>query len=468
VLDGEAEVALDITAEVVVKSGAGSVLAAEADGDDGATHPSQQQLGRVATRLRERGFAIGPIGPFSVTVTAEAELYRQATGARLQQSRSGERQVSFATRDPSLHRPAAADWADVDGFVLVPTETGSPSLRAGSSATVLPKPKVDYYHLDAPHDLVRLLKAERAHCAEIDGRGVDVVIVDTGWWNHPWFSDRHLCVEVVLAPGATDPTKDEIGHGTMVCASLLSLAAGARVTLIKQGGDSAFPAFKMAIGRKPAIIQNTWGVKLESRPIPAAQKLVAATVRHAVAQGIIVVFAGGNEKKIFPQQMPQAIAVGGAYVAPDGAVCAADYASGYMSQLYPGRIVPDFCGLVGNKPNGVYIMMPTMPASVIDAAFAEQPYPEGDGTNKPDDGWVVISGTSSASAQVSGVIAMLKQLRPQLDQATVRDLLRRTARPILHGQSAEGNPAGLPVPNLATGFGLVDAAQALAGIGHSV
>ncbi|CAN7621783.1 S8 family serine peptidase [Pararhizobium sp. LjRoot235] len=461
-----------MTAEVIVSPPERSLLAMDVGELRKLPEPAApDRIGRVSRLLEANGFNIHHAGPFSITIEGTPRQFVQAFGCRFADAPHNRARLAFANEDPSLHVPAGNRWQEIEGVVLIPVASYSASSDIGSPDSdknhvrYLPKPEVDYYHLDAPRDLVTNLRANEAHAKNICGQDIDVVVVDSGWWNHPWFQDRGLHVNVVLAPGATAPELDEVGHGTMVCASLMSLAPNAKVTMIKQAGEDAFTAFKMAIDRAPAIIQNTWGMPAAHSPLNAAQKLVALTVLYAVHHGIIVVFAGGNEKKLFPQQMHQTIAVGGAFVHRDGSLEAASYASGYESHLFPGRIVPDFCGLVGMKPEGVYLMMPTMPGSEIDIAFAEKPYAHGDGTERPDDGWVVISGTSSGSAQVSGVISMLKQVQPSLDQKTAKELLARCTRPVLCGVSAEGNPAGLPVPNLATGYGLVDADKTLRELG---
>ncbi|MBY5558807.1 S8 family serine peptidase (plasmid) [Rhizobium leguminosarum] len=458
-----------LTAEVIISPPERSLLAT---GDvrelwEFPKPAAAERIGRVSGLLETNGFNIHHAGPFSITIEGTSQQFIQAFGCRFADGPHSRARSAFSNADPSLHVPIDKRWQEIEGVVLIPIESYSASSDSGPSDSDenhthhLPKPQVDYYHLNAPRDLVTNLCANEAHAKNICGQDIDVVVVDSGWWNHPWFQDRGLHVDVVLAPGASAPELDEVGHGTMVCASLMSLAPNAKVTMIKQSGEDAFTAFKMAIDRAPAIIQNTWGMPASHGPLDAAQKLVALTVLYAINNGIIVVFAGGNEKKLFPQQMHETIAVGGSFVHRDGSLEAASYASGYESRLFPGRIVPDFCGLVGMKPEGVYLMMPTMPGSEIDVAFAEKPYAYGDGTDRPDDGWVVISGTSSGSAQVSGVISMLKQVQPSLDQKAAKELIARCTRPVLYGVSAEGNPAGLPLPNLATGYGLVDAEKAL-------
>jgi subtilisin family serine protease len=74
------------------------------------------------------------------------------------------------------------------------------------------------------------------------------------------------------------------------------------------------------------------------------------------------------------------------------------------------------------------------------------------------------SGTSSATPQIAGVVALMVQKARAagrtLNPADAKDALARSCRPITAGRNAMGFP---PVgqPNTAVGFGLVDATAAL-------
>jgi subtilisin family serine protease len=182
-------------------------------------------------------------------------------------------------------------------------------------------------------------------------------------------------------------------------------------------------------------------------------------------RGIAVCFSGGNGHYSFPGQMPDVIAVGGVFaremvddVTNDFIVEASDYASSFDSLIYPGRHVPDICGLVGLQPRGIYIMLPVEPADQIDQGLAGGTFPNGDETSV-DDGWAVISGTSAASPQLAGVCALLKQAQPGLSPDLMKAILKASAREVDQGQSAHGQPAGEGHDG-ATGAGLVDALAA--------
>jgi subtilisin family serine protease len=325
-------------------------------------------------------------------------------------------------------------------------------------------PTVPYFCLRAPVDLLTVLNGTRASLSGHDGDGVRISIVDSGCdTSHPFFAERGVRIALELGPGMHGPDVDTLGHGTMICGTIVSIAPAARLTMIKTDEDLSLSAFKAAVRQDPPpqIIQNTWGAISDGASMTPCEKAVHAAVTDAVAAGIVVVFAAGNQKIIFPPQVPAALAAGGAFVDQDGLIRASDYASGYGSSVFPGRTVPDVCGLVGPAPSGVYMMLPTAPGSIIDRSFAALPYPRGDG-GSGDDGWVVISGTSSASAQVAGLTALLLQARPELHPDAVKRILAATARRIQAGASAQGGRSGPSYPNPATGWGLIDIGAALA------
>ena len=432
------------------------------------------QAGAVR-RLESLGFTVLHAGPVSVTVSGPPALFERGFRTSLAAVERGGKTLVIArdTDDPAFVSPEGSPLDGViAGAALYPEPLGQPVAppspgQAPAPAGPVPvpsrfPPEVPYYHITAPEGIVSLLNAGNPHDTGVTGAGVKVAVVDTGCYAHPYFERFARPPRVVLGPGASAPEVDEVGHGTMVTANVMTLAPDADVTVFKLAPDDrlAPAAFKMAVDAGPAVIENTWGYDKKSGPLTAFDRIVAALIAHAVASGIVVVFAGGNGKTLFPSQLPDLIAVGGVYTRPDGVLEAASYASGDDSALFPGRIVPDFCGAVGMRPEGVYLMLPTQPGGIIDTSFAASPYPEGDGT-APADGWVCISGTSAGSAQTAGVSALLRQVNPWLASNDVKALLARTARRVVLGQSAEGNPAGPSEPNLATGWGLVDAAAAV-------
>lgn len=143
---------------------------------------------------------------------------------------------------------------------------------------------------------------------------------------------------------------------------------------------------------------------------------------------------------------------------------ASSYASSFDSCLYPGRHVPDVCGLVGkavpcsdpSRRRAPLIMLPVQSGCTIDADLAVSgPFGCSPDGTVPDDGWGIFSGTSAASPQVAGVVALMLEKDPTLTPADVKTILKNTATDVKVGNSAMGDPAG-PGPDDATGAGLVN------------
>jgi subtilisin family serine protease len=209
------------------------------------------------------------------------------------------------------------------------------------------------------------------------------------------------------------------------------------------------------------IISCSWGFENEGyfRSLDLALQYLISR------QGKIVLFAAGNGQRVWPGSMPEIISIGGVYADEHGEFEASSVASGYRSQMNQSRQVPDVCGLCGQAPQGVYIPMPCPPGSDMDVQYGGAQFPDGDGI-APDDGWVVASGTSSATAQVAGVLAIvLDAVRSKggtMTQSLAKELLRATARGVSRGSNALGIAATPDQPNDAVGCGIVDVSALLA------
>jgi hypothetical protein len=324
-------------------------------------------------------------------------------------------------------------------------------------------PTKAYWHLDVPAGISLGCNADRAHRSGITGKGMKVAMVDSGHYAHPFFAARGFKVSpIVLAPGASNSSEDESGHGTGESANIFAVAPDVELLPVKMSFVNTKAAFDAAVGLGPDIITCSWGSSIQFGPLSAADQALAASIATAVAAGIVVVFSAGNGHWGFPGQHPDVISAGGTYMQPDGMFMASNYASGFMSNIYTARRVPDLCGLVGMLPRAIYIMLPVEPNDQIDNELSGSLYPNGDETTSTD-GWAAFSGTSAAAPQLAGAAALVKQACPRLTPASVRDILTSSARDVTQGTcnpSTGGNPATVG-PDTATGYGLVDAERAV-------
>lgn len=320
-------------------------------------------------------------------------------------------------------------------------------------------PPLDYWHLDVPGDVSLGCNADKAHRSGITGKGIKVAMVDTGHYAHPFFSSRGYRVEpVTLGPGATNPANDEHGHGTAESANIFAVAPDVTLYPVKAAPGNSKAAFDSAVALNPDIITCSWGWSTNG-PLSAIQQSLAVSVAAAVASGIVVIFSAGNGHFGFPGQHPDVISAGGVYWAEDDSLQASNYSSGFMSMIYPGRRVPDVCGLVGQTPGARYITLPVEPGDTIDRGAPGGNHPNGDETTATD-GWASISGTSAAAPQLAGAVALIKQACSRLSPAGIRTILKDTAIDITTGSNAMGTPS-VAGPDSSTGHGLVNAYAAV-------
>ncbi len=309
-------------------------------------------------------------------------------------------------------------------------------------------PALPYYHLDVPEDVARLMDARAAHDHGFTGAGVRLCVIDTGFHPHEWYAAHGFEVTLV---GHNHPEDDVVGHGTGIITNAMAVAPGAHFFGVKLDDDAA-AAFQRARTVNPHVISCSWGTYGFDRDLHDE-------IVDAVAHGIIVCFAAGNGPggAAWPGSMPEVVSVGGVYVDERGRLEASSYASSGLNSDEPGRRCPDVCGLTGQMPMGIYIAMPTQEGSDLDGEFSSRGdrFPEGDATGATD-GWLVASGTSSATPAVAGVAALVLQAEPGLSPDEVKTRLEEACRDVTVGASANGDKAA-EGPDPATGSGLVDA-----------
>jgi Subtilase family len=416
---------------------------------------------RAADRLRRAGFKVLQVSDVTINIAGSASLYERTFKTKLV---TEERTVLKERR--RRDKATYIDAADTDVRGLIDTSKSALAdviegvaieepVYYHAAPLPFPPPK-KYWHLDVPGDVSLGANADRVHREGHTGLGVKLMMVDSGWFRHPYFERRgYRGAPVELAPGATNPDKDESGHGTGESANAFATAPDVDFTMVKMGNVNPTAAFNYAVSLAPQVISCSWGFDQPVGPLPAALQALAASVAQAVASGIVVVFSAGNGQYGFPGQHPDVISAGGVFMKPNGELRASNYASGFASQIYSGRKVPDVSGLVGMQPSAAYIMLPVEPGDEIDVALGGGKHPQSDET-KATDGWAAISGTSAAAPQIAGVCALIKEACPTLSPADVRKALKQSARDVKEGKNIMGEQASAGY-DLATGAGLVDA-----------
>ncbi|WP_414446800.1 S8 family serine peptidase [Burkholderia sp. 22PA0099] len=353
-------------------------------------------------------------------------------------------QLFIAPEDGPVVRISDSDLNIQEVFFHFPTEYFHTSTPSASP------PAVSYFNI-GENEIRNALNVPTTFA----GNGIKVAVVDSGFHKHPFYKN------LKYYPTATSlekkPTEDLDGHGTAITSNVFAVAPKVEVYGFPRRNPPSL-SFSEAATSGADIISCSWGMKGN-----LIDTLLMASILSAINNGKIVLFAAGNGHRGWPGSMDEVLSIGGVYQDANGNLTASDFASGYAATST--RTVPDFCGLCGMKPKGIYIMMPTQPLSAMDIANQNLKFPDGDETGAGS-GWVGASGTSSATPMIAGVVALLlekaKSLNKTLTQNDVRKILSQSAQPVSVGKSAMGHQATSAVPNLAVGYGLVDATAALA------
>ncbi|HYV95298.1 MAG TPA: S8 family serine peptidase [Chitinophagales bacterium] len=422
---------------------------------------------QAADMLKKAGFDVLSVSRTSINIAGDRATYETAfktkiTAEERETLKSGPQKTHATFLEcPDTEMPGLISVKDTPfEQVLEGVAIEQPRYFMAPSAFA---PHKSYWHLRIPGDIAEAANATAAHVNGITGAGITVAMVDTGWYAHPYFAAQGYNVApVTLGPAAVDAASDDVGHGTGESANIFAIAPSARLLPVKMNFVNTIGAFNAAVALNPTIITCSWGSSLRNGPLSAADSALAAAIAAAVATGIIVIFSAGNGHWGFPGQHPDVISAGGVYMDQNGMLQASNYASGFNSNIYSGRRVPDLSGLVGMMPRAIYIMLPLQAGCEIDMGNAGGSFPNGDETPN-NDGWAAFSGTSAAAPQLAGTAALIKQACPKLTPAQVKSIMMNTAIDVTTGTcntSTGGNPATIG-PDTATGNGLVNAYKAV-------
>ena len=343
----------------------------------------------------------------------------------------------------------------LDGFVV---RDASPRLEAALRRhhcveTVLAEAPLERTAAFDPN--LRLTRADPAPAlggVALTGRGVTVAVVDSGIdAAHPDLAGR-VKANVKLAGGRfLDAPGDADGHGTHVAgivaasgatsegkwrgvapeADLVGIDISERFTTA-----SALLAYDWLYVNREAqdirVVVNAWG-RVGERSFDASDPVIRA-IDRLVDAGVVVLFSASNHG---PGPSTLSVEAQDPRVVTVGAVDAAARLMHYSSR----GPVQGASAAAWVKPDVV------APGEAVVGLRSLAAAPR---AGDPDAFHRALSGTSQAVPHVAGVVALMLQANPGLTPAQVSNALRESAVDL-----------GAPGPDDATGFGLVDAPDAI-------
>ena len=400
----------------------------------------------VARKLVNNGFRIQNVGEFSISATCPSGKFEEFFGTTICEIKRPDNSrvpENYRLHAPLLGTPFTLPERDKLDKLIDRVYIQHPPIFFADERPIPPFWN-DKFRLKVPTDVAQLMNASSVHRRGITGKGVKVVMTDTGFYHHPYYQAQGYKFLSISAPDTFDHTSDSNGHGTGELANLFAVAPGINFIGVKINNPTL--AIKTASDLRPDVMSNSWGYSedLPESTMPNWLRPLYLAVLDAVSRGITMCFSAGNGHYGFPGSMPEVISVGGVVVDEDLNYSATPYASGFASTWFPGRNTPDVTGLCGMPPSADYIVLPVESGAQLEHA----------------NGWGRFSGTSAASPMVAGVCALLKEADPSLTPSDIKNILKFTARDIVRGTNAHGHKAS-PGPDEATGYGLVDGARAL-------
>ena len=275
-----------------------------------------------------------------------------------------------------------------------------------------------------------LINASNAYARGLTGAGIVIALFDTGLdLSHPEFAGR-------IAAGAYDFVRDTgqvtdpNGHGTHMAGIIAANRDGTGMhgvayealllplTILDENGLGSLSdgvlvgAIDHAIANGARIFSNSWAPSSGIDQVTAAQLNRAVGVmldayRRAVDAGTIVVFAAGNDARAQPSYTAGLPALFGEFAELWVAVVAVDLNGGIPN--YSNR-----CGVAA-------AWCLAAPGGGVPIASA------GIYSTEAGGGYIRGSGTSMAAPHVSGALAILLQLFPELTPQEIVDRLFETA-----------------------------------------
>jgi serine protease AprX len=418
--------------------------------------------------------ALGSVTAIAVgdTIVAPA-LYRDA------------RTSSLTIDFPPESRPVVTDRADLKvTFQVPPSDSVAPRLRqrdftlkadfTGNCSTDL-VPGYENNHGDFYYNTVAGIDA--LHREGITGKGVTIAVVDSGLWEHESLmkdtagKNRVVARYDALTDVVDSEVVDESGHGTHITSIIANsgettkaglptgtykgVAPDARLVAVKVLDREGFAHVLEIVRAIQWVVDNREKYGIRVLNLSFAQKPrwpywedpVDQAAMMAWAGGIAVVAAAGNDGPGLetigsPGNLPYLITVGAVTDSWTPQTRDDDYIPDFSSRgpTPSGHVKPDVVALGGHMTGLIH------PESAI-------------AMEQPEDilltGEFVSTGSSQASALISGILALLIQLEPDLTPDDLKCKLITSAEPAIN---RDGKLAYSPFQQ---GFGYVTATRAV-------
>lgn len=388
--------------------------------------------------------------------------------------------------------PAAMAEASADGIERLASSPGVERVWLDEPIAVVLPPEGSLFAAPAyTSQAMRTIGADAVWPSGLTGAGTTVAIFDSGVdGKNAMVASRWRGRSTSLRAAWFDPFRgagepqDLNGHGTQVAvAAIGALPAGdtlrlsdgstlvaatgtdvvtgpapeaewiaARVFDTLAGGDytrrsvilQAFqwaldPDANPATDDSPDVINGSWGFAPGAVEIDVCNDLIYDAVDAAEAAGIAVLFAAGNFGPA-----PGSVAAPASRGDPD----LHSFGVGATAGIGPAIQVADYSGR-GPSPCGGGIKPDVVaPGSVPELIASTENSARLTGR--------AVQGTSFSVAQASGVIALLRQLKPNDSPQDLKQILMQTAVDL-----------GIPGPDNEAGYGLIDVPAAASGPGAS-
>jgi serine protease AprX len=338
----------------------------------------------------------------------------------------GEVPDGVSETDLLTHGPVAAIWTDarVQAFERPSLQPGDLALVGATAACPCPENGCDCdpgpggAH-GTDDEVAAYLGADQVWAEGIRGSGIVVGVVDTGVRGG---SFPGKVIDGWSPSGGSPPGDDGAHyHGSMCANAVLTVAPDAAIYdigLLKSSADidgflsDAIAGYNWALARyetdgTPQILTNSWGMYQENwapdyctNPNHPFTRKVVETINR----GILVTFAAGN----CGQQCPSGRC--GSDVGPGRSIWGAN---GHPLVMTVGAANIDE-QWIGYTSQGPAALAPDKPNFCAPSHFTG--YTQND------------NGTSAACPVAAGVLALLREARPTLQQANAKLLLQQTAK----------------------------------------